>query len=94
MQPACVVSQSVSQEAGRQVLHTDMFLIVEVPPLGSSQSRARHTHEHTNTHTHTHTTTSHILGCDTEAEEGEGGGGMRIYLPVPQRNSWGNIQLF
>lgn len=71
MQPACVVSQSVSQEAGRQVLHTDMFLIVEVPPLGSSQSRARHTHEHTNTHTHTHTTTSHILGCDTEAEEEE-----------------------
>ena len=69
------VSQSVSQEAGRQVLHADMFLIVEVLPLGSSRSRARHTHQHTHTRTHTHTqqhhTSSAVIPRQREKEEEE-----------------------
>lgn len=77
MHPACAVSQSGGRQEGRQVLNTDMFLIIELPPLGSSQSTAHHARAHKHTLL---TTTSHILGCDIEAE-GVEGGEKRIYFP-------------
>lgn len=87
MQSACVVSHS----GCRQVLSTDMFLIVKLPLLGSSQSRAHITHMHT------HTKTSHILVCDIEAEEVEGGekeeNRESIYL-FWKRNSGKNVLSF
>lgn len=63
------------------MLSPDIFLIVELPPQGSSQSKAYVTH----THTHTHIiTTSHILRCDIPTA-GEGDGDEEentTYLPV------------
>ena len=74
------------------MLSTDMFLIVELPPLGSSQSRAHHAHMHTS-----HTTASHILGCDMEAEEVEGGEKEEkresVYL-FGKETLWENVMCF
>lgn len=72
--------QSVSKEAGRQVLSTDMFLIVELPPLDSSQSRAHHAYSHTYTHMHTHHTQQHhtSLGVMQRREKQRKGRRRRI----------------
>ena len=65
MRSARAVSQSGGRRAGRQVLNTDMFLIAELPPLGSSQSRAHDAHTYTHTH---HSQQHHTSLGDIEAE--------------------------